>query len=193
MVMLVAALGGWPLPLLPLHLLWINVVTDGLPALALVIDPAERDVLQRAPRHPDEPMLGREQWRFIIATGLLQAAATLGVFVWALNARDLAEARNLAFSVLVFGELFRAFAARSTTLVFWEVGAFTNLWLLGVVLFSVLMQIGLHHIPIAQAVFQIGPLSAADCALTLAVGLGPVTVIEIVKLARRRHASRLAS
>jgi Ca2+-transporting ATPase len=187
-VMLVAALGGLPLPLLPLHLLWINVVTDGLPALALVVDPVEDDVLQRPPRHPDEPMLGPVQWRFIIATGLLQAGATLGVFVWALNARDLSEARNLAFSVLVFGELFRAFAARSTTRVFWEVGAFTNLRLLAVVLFSVVMQLGIHHIPGAQAVFEIGPLSAADCVLTLLVALGPVTVIEVAKLGRRWHA-----
>ena len=187
-VMLVAALGGLPLPLLPLHLLWINVVTDGLPALALVVDPPEDDVLQRPPRHPDEPMLGRAEWRFIITTGQLQAAATLGVFVWALKARDLSEARNLAFSVLVFGELFRAFAARSTTRVFWEVGAFTNLRLLSVVLFSVAMQIGIHHIPAAQAVFEIRPLSATDCVLTLLVGLGPVTLIELGKLVRRRRA-----
>ena len=120
-VMLVAALAGWPLPLLPLHLLWINVVTDGLPALALAVDPPEEDVLRRPPRHPDEPMLGRREWQFIVATGLLQAATTLGIFVWALNARDLVEARNLAFSVLVFAELFRAFAARSNTRLFWEV------------------------------------------------------------------------
>ncbi len=184
-VMLTAALAGWPLPLLPLHLLWINVVTDGLPALALVVDPPEEDVLRRPPRHPDEPMLGRPQWQFIVTTGLLQAVATLAVFVWALNARDLVEARNLAFSVLVFGELFRAFAARSTTRVFWEVGAFTNIRLLGVVVFSVLLQLGIHHIPAAQAVFEIGPLSAADCALTLLVAMGPVTVIEVTKLVRR--------
>ncbi len=125
---------------------------------------------------------------FIITTGLLQAAATLGVFVWALNARDLSEARNLAFSVLVFGELFRAFAARSTTRVFWEVGAFTNLRLLAVVVFSVVMQLGIHHMPAAQAVFEIGPLSAADCALTLLVAMAPVTVIEVAKLVRRWHA-----
>jgi Ca2+-transporting ATPase len=192
-VMLVAALGGLPLPLLPLHLLWINVVTDGLPALALVVDPAEDDVLQRPPRHPDEPMLGRAEWRFIITTGLLQAAATLGVFVWALNARDLSEARNLAFSVLVFGELFRAFAARSTTRVFWEVGAFTNVRLLAVVVFSVLMQLGIHHIQPAQAVFEIGPLSAADCLLTLLVASGPVTVIEVGKLVRRWNLRRAAA
>ncbi|HLG58724.1 MAG TPA: cation-translocating P-type ATPase [Vicinamibacterales bacterium] len=191
-VMLVAALGGLPLPLLPLHLLWINVVTDGLPALALVVDPAEDDVLQRPPRHPDEPMLGGPEWRFIITTGLLQAAATLGVFVWALNARDLPEARNLAFSVLVFGELFRAFAARSTTRVFWEVGAFTNVRLLAVVVFSVLMQLGIHHIPAAQAVFEIGPLSAADCLLTLLVASGPVTAIEVGKLVRRWNLGRTA-
>jgi P-type Ca2+ transporter type 2C len=192
-VMLVAALGGLPLPLLPLHLLWINVVTDGLPALALVVDPAEDDVLQRPPRHPDEPMLGRAEWRFIITTGLLQAAATLGVFVWALNARDVSEARNLAFSVLVFGELFRAFAARSTNRVFWEVGAFTNVRLLAVVVFSALMQLGIHHIPAAQAVFEIGPLSAADCLLTLLVASGPVTVIEVGKLVRRWNLRKTAS
>jgi Ca2+-transporting ATPase len=191
-VMLVAAIGGLPLPLLPLHLLWINVVTDGLPAVALVFDPPDEDVLERPPRRPDEPMLGRAQWRFVVTTGLLQAGATLGVFVWALNARGLPDARSLTFSVLVFGELFRAFAARSPKRVFWEVGAFTNARLLAVVLFSVLLQLGLHHIPAAQAVFAITPLSAADCALTLLVALGPVTVIEVSKLVRRwraRHTS----
>ena len=121
----------------------------------------------------------------MVATGLLQAGVTLGVFLWALDARGLTEARNLAFSVLVFGELFRAFSARSTTRVFWEVGAFTNLRLLGVVMVSILLQLGIHHIPFAQAVFEIGPLSAEDCALTLLVGLAPVSVIEISKLVRR--------
>ena len=135
-------------------------------------------------------MLGRAQWRFIITTGLLQGVATLGVFVSALNTRNLVEARNLTFSVLVFGELFRAFAARSTTRVFWEVGAFTNLRLLGVIVCSVLMQLGIHHIPAAQAVFEIGPLSAADCVLTLLMALGPVTMIEVWKLNRRWTARR---
>jgi len=187
--MLVAALVGLPLPLLPLHLLWINIVTDGLPALALVMDPPEPDVLQRPPRQPDEPMLGRPEWHTIITTGLLQATATLAVFTWALNARDLAEARNLAFSVLVFGELLRAFAARSTTRVFWEVGAFTNARLLGVVAFSVLLQVGIHQIPATQALFDIGALSVVDWALTFLVGMVPVTVIELHKLLRRWRTS----
>jgi len=130
-------------------------------------------------------MLGRTQWNYIVLTGLLQAAAVLGVFVWALASRDLTEARNLAFTVLVFGELFRAFAARSMTRTFWEVGAFTNVRLLGVVMASVLVQLGIHHIPATQAFFEIGTLSMMDCALALLVGLCPVTVIEVQKLARR--------
>jgi Ca2+-transporting ATPase len=191
-VMLAAALSGLPLPLLPLHLLWINVVTDGLPALALVVDPPEADVLQRPPRQPEEPMLGRTEWRFIIMTGLLQAGVTLAVFAWALDARGLVEARNLAFSVLVFGELFRAFAARSTTRVFWEVGAFTNMRLLGVVVFSVLMQLAIHHVPMAQRILEIAPLSAADCALTLLVAMVPVTLLEVSKLGQRWFSRRSA-
>ena len=184
-VMLAAAIVGLPLPLLPLHLLWINLVTDGLPALALVTDPTDKDVLKRPPMRPDEPMLGRPEWTNVIVTGLLQATATLAVFAWALQNRDLIQARSLAFSVLVFGELFRAFAARSTTRVFWEVGAFTNVRLLGVVVLSVLVQLGIHHFPATQALFQIGELSLDDCVLGLLVGLCPVSVIELSKLVRR--------
>ena len=91
------------------HVGWVNVVTDGLPALALVVDPTDPDVLLRPLRDPTEPILGRTEWQLILTTGLRQAATTLGIFVWALRARDLSEARNLAFSTLVFGELFRAF------------------------------------------------------------------------------------
>jgi Ca2+-transporting ATPase len=189
-VMLAAAIAGLPLPLLPLQLLWINVVTDGLPALALIVDPVEDDVLRRPPRHPDEPMLGRDQWRFIVGTGLLLAAVTLGVFVWALRARHIAEARNLAFSVLVFGELFRAFAARSTTQMFWEVGVFTNMPLLAVVSGSTLLQLGLHYVPAAGSAFGIAPLSVGDRSLTLLAALVPVTAIELFKLARRLRLSR---
>jgi len=188
LVMLAAGIAGLPLPLLPLHLLWINLATDGFPALALVMDPPDPDVLKRPPRAPSEPMLGRAEWITVAWTGVLQATVTLAVFVWALRARDLAEARNLAFTTLVFGELFRSFAARSTTKLFWEVGAFTNLRLLGVVVISALVQIGIHHIPALEALFQIRDLSLTDCVVTLLLGLIPVTVLELTKLVRRaRH------
>jgi Ca2+-transporting ATPase len=184
-VMLVAALAGMPLPLLPIHLLWINLVTDGLPALALVMDPADPHAMGRPPRSPSEPLLAAREWRAILLSAFVETAVTLGVFAWALAERDLVEARSLAFSVLVFAELFRAFAARSATQVFWRVGALGNVLLLGVVIGSVLLQLAIHHVPWAQALFEIGPMSLADCALGLALALIPVTVLELAKLVRR--------
>jgi len=185
LVMLAASVAGLPLPLLPLHLLWINLVTDGLPAIALVMDPTSDDAMTKPPRKATDPILGRPEWATIIMTGVLQAAVTLAVFIWALRSRDLVGARDLAFSTLVFGELFRAFAARSPDRLFWEVGAFTNLRLLGIVGISFLVQIGIHHIPATQALFQLGDLSLWDCGLAVAIGLIPVTIIELQKLVRR--------
>jgi Ca2+-transporting ATPase len=187
LVMLLAALAGMPLPLLPVQLLWINLVTDGLPALALVMDPTDEDAMRRPPRRPTEPLLGKPEWVTIALTAAVQTAVTLGVYAWALAARDQIEARNLAFSVLVFGELFRAFAARSPTRVFWQVGALGNVLLLVVVLASALLQLGIHHMPWTQSLFGIGDLSLADCALSFMLGLIPVTVLELVKLARQRR------
>ncbi|MEW5847964.1 MAG: cation-translocating P-type ATPase [Myxococcota bacterium] len=185
LVMLGAVVVGMPLPLLPLQLLWINLVTDGLPALALVMDPAAADTLRRPPRAPGDAMLGRRQWLYVAVTGAMQAAITLAMFSWALDNRDLVQARNLAFSTLVFGEVLRAFAARSTTKLFWEVGAFNNWRLLAVVFASVLVQLAIHHLAFARALFQIGQLNLADCVLTLTVGLIPVSVLEIGKLVLR--------
>jgi Ca2+-transporting ATPase len=189
-LMLAAALLGLPLPLLPLHLLWINLVTDGLPALALVVDPVDPDVLHRPPRRTDAPMLGKPEWRSVIVAGALQTVVTLSVYIWALEARGLVEARDLAFTTLVFGELLRSFAARSPDRLFWEVGASTNMRLLAVVAATVALQLAIHHTPFAQRLFQISTLSMADCGLSLLLGLVPVTLIEVGKLVRRARRRR---
>jgi Ca2+-transporting ATPase len=183
-VMLGASVLGLPLPLLPLHLLWINLVTDGLPALALVMDPPLPGVLRRPPRSPRERMLGWVQWRRILSVGALEAGLVLTVFLVKLHETDLATARGVAFSTLVFCELFRAFAARSLRLVYWQVGVFTNVHLLAVVALSALVQIALSHIPWGRSFFRIPEMAAADILLCLALGLVPVTVLELTKLAR---------
>jgi Ca2+-transporting ATPase len=188
--MLGAALIGLPLPLLPLHLLWINLVTDGLPALALVREPVDPGAMAKPPRKADEPMLARSEWVLIGATGVMEASVTLGVFVWALGARDLPAARSLAFSVLVFAELFRAFTARSRDRLFLEAGAFTNLPLLAVVCLSMLLQLGLLLSPGAREVFQLGALTTADVSLALGLGLVPVSILELAKLLRRSRTMR---
>jgi Ca2+-transporting ATPase len=191
-VVFVAAIIGLPPPLLPLHLLWINLVTDGIPALALVTDRTGESTMKRPPRPASEPILGRREWRAIGLAGALQAICTLAVFMWALEARSLEEARNLAFSVLVFGELLRAFSARDPDRPFWEVGLFSNLRLFAIVLISVLVQLGIHHIPATQELFSIGPLSLFDCALTLVVGMVPLIVLELGKIFRRTARLRVA-
>ena len=189
LVMLGAAVWGLPLPLLPLHLLWINLATDGLPALALVMDPVDPDVMKQPPRSSAEPMLGRPEWTTILITGVLQGGTTLGVFAWALQSRNLAAARDLAFSTIVFGELFRSLSSRSATRLFWQTGVFTNLRLLVVVAVSVLVQIAIHHTPVTERLFQIAAPSLFETAVALSAGLIPVTLIELGKLVRRARAA----
>lgn len=185
MLMFTAALMGLPMPLLPLHLLWINLVTDGLPALALVTDPVSRDVMKQPPRDTAEPILGRSQWRRIIAIGLLEAVMVLSVFVWTLSDRNLLEARNLAFSTLVFSELFRAFSARSNTLPFWEVGILSNMKLFGIIMVSAVVQIAIHHIPATQTLFAIGEMDLGDSVFCVAMGLVTLTISEAYKVFTR--------
>ncbi|MCC6202722.1 MAG: cation-translocating P-type ATPase [Gammaproteobacteria bacterium] len=189
LVMLLAALAGLPLPLLPLQLLWINLATDGLPALALVTDPVSTNALRRPPRDPHEAILGRAQWQTIIATGALQAAIALAVFVWALRTHTVVEARNFAFTTLVFGELLRAFAARNPHRPCWEVGLFGNRHLVAVVALSLLLQIAIHYFPVTQTIFQLGPLTLADGAALLGIGCLPLVIIELVKYVRHRQAN----
>ena len=118
-------------------------------------------------------------------TGLVQATVTLGVFIWALRDRDLGEARNLAFTVLVFGELFRAFAARSPSRPFWRVPLFSNVALLTIVVVSGFVQLAIHHVPFTQELFDLGAISLADCGLSVLLGLIPLGATELFKLLLR--------
>ncbi len=192
LVMFIASLVGLPLPLVPLQLLWINLVTDSLPALALVMDPARAELLEDPPRRPDEPMLGAPQWRTVLLAGAFEASVVLGVFLWADPFAHLERARALAFSTLVIAELMRSFAARSPTRTFWEVGAFTNRVLLGVIAVSVLLQGALYQFPAARGLFELAPLEWLELALVFALGLIPVTALELTKLLRRWLRSRPA-
>jgi Ca2+-transporting ATPase len=129
-------------------------------------------------------MLGRAQWIRILWVGALEAALVLTVFLAKLGGGDVALARSLAFSTLVFCELFRAFAERSRKLVYWQVGALTNVHLIAVVAMSALVQVSLDHLAFARSFFRIEEMSGAETALCLAVGLIPVTVLETRKLLR---------
>jgi Ca2+-transporting ATPase len=185
MVMLLASLVGWPLPLLPIQLLWINLVTDGLPALALATDPPDPDVLSRPPRHPQAQLIDGEFLRTTAMIGGLTALVTLGAFALEhYNGASLDQARNAAFTVLVFSELFRSFGARSEVHPIWQLGLFTNLRLLAVVLVSFIVQLLIHHVPAMQAMFGIAPISIGQCLAWIALGTIPLILLEARKLLR---------
>jgi Ca2+-transporting ATPase len=186
-VMLVAGLIGWPLPLLPIQLLWINLVTDGLPALALATDPIEPDVLQRPPRDPRGEIINRAFFARLIFTGCLSAAVALTAFSWELyNHSSIADARGAAFTTLVIEELLRAFGARSNVRTVLAVGLFSNMRLLLIVAASFALQIALYFVPPLEMIFKTGPVSLATLTRWVILGAIPLTVLELVKLLRSR-------
>ncbi|HYE36924.1 cation-translocating P-type ATPase [Methylocaldum sp.] len=193
-VMLVAALVDWPLPLLPLHLLWINLVTDGLPALALATDPIAPDVLTRPPRRPQAELLDRDFLILTLLTGFLTASVSLGAFAyeWYVDGNP-EQARDAAFTALVFAELLRSFGARSNTRTIWQVGLFSNLKLFLVVAISLSFQYGIHHIPALQNLFGIEPITMTQCLAWTGLGFIPLAVLELRKLIRRIPKSTAAS
>lgn len=185
-VMLIAALLGWPLPLLPLHLLWINLVTDGLPALALATDPVEPGVLNRPPRHPEAQLMDREFLQLTALTGALTAGVTLAAFAyeWYVDA-DLEQARDAAFTVLVIAELMRSFGARSNVMTVLQVGLLSNIRLFLIVMASFALQLAIHHVGVLQMVFGMEPIALIQCLAWTALGFMPFLVLEGRKGLRR--------
>ncbi|MFO0631507.1 MAG: HAD-IC family P-type ATPase [Nannocystaceae bacterium] len=187
-MMLVASVLGWPLPLLPLQLLWLNIMCEPLPGIALAIDPADDDVMQRRPRDPRSPLLGRAAWTHIAWVAAMHAVVGLGAFWWGLRHGGVELARTLAFSSLVFGVLLRSFASRHEDKLLWEVGWTRNFALLIVVAISVSLQLLLHTLPLTRAWFSLAPMTTPEIAALLALGFLPVSVVELSKLLRRgRH------
>lgn len=183
-VMLSAILLGWPLPLLALHILWINLVTDGFPALALASDPVDRDVMNRPPRRSRQELFNRDFIKLTLFTGLLIAAVTLGVFAYELYYANnsLEQARNAAFTTLVIAELLRAFAARSEQYTIWQLGLFSNMRLFLVVAVSFALLLAIHHMPLFQALFQIKPLAFDQCIGWIAAGFIPLIILQLRKI-----------
>jgi Ca2+-transporting ATPase len=191
--MLLAALIGWPVPLTAIQILWINLVTDGLPALALTVEPPEHGVMGRPPRPPRESVVGRADGTRILLYGCLVALATAVGFgcVHTSTAPEagLDEARTVAFAIMAFSQLALSFGFRSPRRTLPELGAFSNPYLLGAIGLSALVQLGAITLPFASVVFDVAAVPLRYWALVLLLALGPVTVVEAAKLvAMRRNA-----
>jgi len=176
LTMLIAVLAGLPLPLVPIQILWMNLVTDGLPAMALGVDPHDSDIMTRRPRHPRESVFSHGMaWR-IITSGTVIGLGTLAAFRCGLSMGDVELARTMAFNTLVFFQLFYVFACRSESHTILEIGLLTNLYLVGAVCISAVLQLLVNYVPFLQAVFHVVPLNGLQWMTILLISSAPTVL-----------------
>ncbi len=187
LVMLFAALLGLPLPLLPIQILWMNLVTDGIPALALAVDPKAPDLMKRPPRSPSARLLDGGRLLAIGGEGLMLGGIALAAFCYSLYVlrQEVEQARTVAFTVMVVAQLIHAFNCRNERLSLFQLGIATNPALLWAVLLSFVVQLAVLTVPAVAPVFKVAPLPLDDWLLMGAAGLLPFVIMETVKIARR--------
>jgi Ca2+-transporting ATPase len=188
LVMLFAALIGLPLPLLPIQILWMNLVTDGFPALALAVDPKSPDLMKQPPRRPEARLLDGGTLLAIGAEGFMLGAIAQGAFAYSLYGlhREVEQARTIAFTVMVVAQLVHAFNCRSERWSLFQVGLWTNRPLLLAFSLSLGIQVAVLTIPAAAPIFKVTPLPIEDWVLMGAMGILPFPLMELMKALRRR-------
>jgi Ca2+-transporting ATPase len=179
-----APLLGLPIPLLPIHILWINLVTDGLPGLALAVEPEERGLMRRPPRPPAESIFAHGMWQHIVWVGLLIGACCLLSQGIALHMGW--HWQTVVFTVLTFSQLGHALAIRSERDSLFAQGLRSNLSLLGAVLFTVALQLATIYVPVLNGVFKTDPLSLLELLFCLAMSAVVFVAVEIEKWLVRR-------
>lgn len=210
LVMLLASFFGLPLPLLPVQILWMNLVTDGLPALALGVEPGESVVMKRPPRDPQAPIFDRAMAIHICFVGVLMALLALLVG-WAHYESPVAPAEVMAgaeeaahghgvvkpapwqtmvFTTLVFAQLLLALAERSRRESLWRIGFFTNPHMVGAVALTFGLQFAVVYVPFLQRFFKTVGLSPGELGLCALLGLAVYAAVELAKMLRVRWERR---
>ncbi len=185
---------GLPLPLLAVQILWINLVTDGLPNMALTMEHGEDDVMKRKPRPRNEPILNGEMKLLIFFIGLITDVGLLVAYLWLERTGiDIAHLRTILFSSLAVGSLIYVFAVRSLRQSIFRMNPFENRWLLAAVGLGLVLQILVVTVPVFQGLFQTVALSATDWLLVLGLGSLKLIALELGKESylfwQRRHAT----
>ena len=185
-LMLTAPLLGMPLPLLPLQILWMNLVTDGLPALALGVEAPEADTMHRPPRPPRESIFARGMGFHVIWVGLLMGLVSLAIGLGYWRVHDL-KWQTVLFTTLTLSQMAHVMAIRSERQSLFRIGVWSNRPLLGAVTLTVLLQLALIYVPFLQHVFKTVALPAADLALSLAASTLIFWAVELEKWFLRRR------
>lgn len=192
LAMFLASLLGLPLPLLPIQILWVNLATDSLPALALGVEPAEPGGMDRPPRPPSEGVITKRIASIMLMQGTVIGLLTLGAFVFEyfVMGGSVERARVVAFSTTIFAQNVHAFNVRSNRYSVFKLGLFTNPWLLVAFGVVILSELAVIYVPFLQPIFKTMPLGAQDWALVVTLGLMPLVVVEIIKLIGRNRLLR---
>ncbi|HMA42384.1 MAG TPA: HAD-IC family P-type ATPase, partial [Gemmatimonadales bacterium] len=177
---------GIPIPLLPIQILWVNLVTDGLPGLALAAERAETRVMQRPPRPPRESLFAHGLWQHVVWVGLLMGCVTLGTQLWASHAGY--HWRSMTFTVLALSQMGHVLAIRSESVSLFRLGLWSNRPLLGAVVVTLVLQLAILYVPALGAVFGAQPLTGFELLLTLALSSIVFIAVEIEKAVKRREA-----
>jgi Ca2+-transporting ATPase len=186
-VMLAAPFLGMPLPLLPLQILWINLVTDGLPGLTLGVEPPERDIMRRPPYDPGENFFARGMGWQILWIGILMGLVSLGLGYWLWSIGH-PQWQTMVFTTLTLSQMGNALAIRSKEDSLFRIGLLSNKPLLGAVLLTLVGQLLVIYVPFLQEFFRTGGLSLGDLALCLALSTVVFWSVELSKWIGRRRA-----
>ncbi len=188
--MLVGPFVGLGLPLLPLQILWVNLVTDGLPGLALTQEPSEPDTMKRPPRDPQEQMFSRGLGTDVLWIGALMGAISLLTGLWAFHFNHEFAWQTIIFTTLTLAQMGNALASRSEHQTLWEAGIFTNPSLLGAVVLTFALQMAVVYLPLLQNIFKTTSLSVLELGVSLGASVLVLLVIDGVKLLQRAVQSR---
>jgi Ca2+-transporting ATPase len=178
---------GLPIPLLPIHILWINLVTDGLPGLALALEPEEKAIMKRPPRHPKESIFAHGMAVHIMWVGLLMGAISIFTQAWSITSGH-THWQTMVFTVLCLSQMGHVLAIRSEKESLFTLGLFSNKPLFGAVLLTFALQMATIYVPFLNPVFKTEPLTFNELAFTLALSSIVFFAVEIEKwLFRKKH------
>ncbi len=177
---------GLPIPLLPIHILWINLVTDGLPGLALAAEPHEKGIMSRPPRHPKESIFAHGLGMHIIWVGILMGFVSLFTQAWSIKTGH-AHWQTMVFTVLCLSQMGHVLAIRSDRESLFSQGLFSNLPLLSAFALTFILQMATIYVPFLNPIFKTEPLTLNELVFTLALSSVVFFAVEIEKLIRRRR------
>ncbi|MEJ7740121.1 MAG: cation-translocating P-type ATPase [Chitinophagaceae bacterium] len=186
---------GFAIPMLPIHILWVNLVTDGLPGLALVTEPAEKDIMNRPPRPPKENLFAGGMIPRIFLTGTLMAVAAVFIQWWAVRqGYDVRTQQTAVFTMLCFVQLGNALSVRSVYYSMFSSGIFTNRGMWGAIVLTIILQLLIIYVPFLHPIFKTTSLDRDVMGIIVIVTLGCVICVEVVKyLYKRKYLKRIDS